>query len=104
MVSIRLAGTTSAISLHYEWKRKGPDAIANFVVENFNTFEVTNFDIVCYLFDKDAKRVGETTHPIHTKLASDSKSAFAGILFRNVAPASRQAICEIINAEPWVQF
>jgi hypothetical protein len=92
------------MAMDYKWKRRDADAIADFVIENFNTFEVTSFDIVCYLFDKDAKRVAETTHAIQTKLASDSKSSFVGILFRNVEPASRQAICQIKNAKPWVQF
>ena len=92
------------MSLDYKWKRKGPDAVADFVVENFNKFEVTSFDVVCHLFDKDAKPVGETTHSIQIKLASNSKASFADILFRNVEPRSRQAICLIGNAKPWVQF
>lgn len=104
MAYARLAGTTSAMSLDYKWKRKGPDAVADFVVENLNTFEVTNFDIVCYLFDKNAKAAGQTTHSIQTKLASNSKASFAEILFRNVEPNSRQAICLIENAKPWVPF
>lgn len=104
MVFARLAGTTSAMSLDYKWKRKGPDALADFVVENFNKFEVTTFDLVCYLFDKNAKAVGETTHPIQTELASNSRASFAEILFRNVEPDSRQAICVIENAKPWVNF
>ena len=100
----RLAGTTSAMTLDYKWKRKGPDALADFVVENLNKFEVTSFDLVCHLFDKNAKAVGETTHPIQTKIASNSNASFADILFRNVEPNSRQAICLIGNAKPWVRF
>lgn len=104
MAYARLAGTTSAMSLDYKWRRKGPDAIADFFVENFNTFEVTNFDLVCYLFDKDAKEAGKITHFIQSKLASNAKAGFAGILFRDVEPRARQAICVIENAKPWVQF
>ena len=104
MVSARIAGTTSAIALDYKWKRQGPDAVADLVVENLNKFEVTSFDFVCYLFDKDAKSVGEAKHAVQTKVASNAKSSFAGILFRNVEPNARQAICQIENAKPWVQF
>jgi hypothetical protein len=104
MATIRLASTTTAMSLDYQWKRQGPDAVANFIIENFNTFEVTSFDIVCYLFDKDAKSVGESTHPIQRKLATNLKTSFNGVLFRNVEPSSRRAICTIANAKPWVQF
>lgn len=104
MAYARLAGTTSAMSLDYKWKRKGTDAVADFVVENLNTFEVTNFDIVCYLFDKDAKATGQTTHPIQSKLANNSKASFADILFRDVEPRARQAICLIENAKPSVRF
>jgi hypothetical protein len=103
LITVRLAGTESGMGIDYDWKRRGPDAVANFSVENANEFDVTSFDIVCYLFDKDAKRLGAVTHPVSSKLAAESKTAISGVLFRNVEPLSRAAICVIDNALPSVR-
>jgi hypothetical protein len=100
LITVRLAGTESAMGIDYDWKRRGPDALANFSIENANEFDVTSYEVVCYLFDKDAKRLGEVRYPISSKLGAGSKTAISGVLFRNVEPLSRAAICQIDNALP----
>ena len=103
LITVNIAGTESAMGIEYDWKRRGPDAVANFSIENANEFDVTSFEIVCYLFDKDAKRVGEVRHAVSSKLAANSKIAVSGILFRNVEPFSRTAICDIDKAIPSIR-
>jgi hypothetical protein len=101
IVTARLYGTTDYfVALEYDWKRHGPDAVANFSVENRNDFEVTSIVIACYLFDKDAKPAGTLKREIKSSLAANSKTSFSGVLFRNVEPHSRTAICDVDDALP----
>jgi hypothetical protein len=103
MITVRLAGIESAMRVYYDWRRRGPDAVANFSIENANEFEIASFEIVCHLFDKDAKQLGKLKHKVHFKLAANSKTSLNEVLFRNVESSSRSAICDVDNALPDVR-